>query len=271
MNFILKALPKALTLHALVCLVVAGVTPPATAHDTWFERVDTSTGDSGQPLVLALGSGTQYPVYETPVQPKFLTHFSCADNKGLFKPDSVRAGRRHTVVRVPGVDVKAFSCEMSLQSFEVELAPELVDTYFAEIRASDALRAVLAGQRAKGRAFEERYLKFARFDGPLPPIREKHQAMDVLRVTPRGLLQVGSDTVYEVRRDNKPLPHLPVQLVHEGTPTGHWLRTDSSGRIAFRLPLSGRWLLRAVDLRPPISDDARWESRFIAYTFEVAP
>jgi hypothetical protein len=61
-----------------------------------------------------------------------------------------------------------------------------------------------------------------------------------------------------------------VELLHETTPGGLWARTDAAGRVSFRLPQPGRWLLRGVDLRPPITEDARWESRFIAYTFEVA-
>lgn len=258
-GFVVAALAMAAVFAAL----------PVLAHDTWFERIESN--DAGQPLQLALGTGTHYPRYEDPVQPKVMTHLACTDAQGTaYKPEPARVGRRHSVLRVPGLDASAFSCVMRLQSFEIELAPALVDVYFEEIRASEALRAVLARQRAQGRPFEERYLKFARIEGLVPPPRTESQALDVLRVAPRGPLRVGADGVFEVQRDGKPLADLPVQLLHEAAPAGLWARTDAAGRITLRLPLPGRWLLRGVDLRPPAADGERWDSRFIAYTFEVA-
>lgn len=257
--------------RSLALVVGALSVLPALAHDTWFERVDEPGGAAAPPLQLALGTGNQYPRYEEPVHPKVVTHLACTDARGaIHQPESARVSRRHTVLRVPGPEAGTFSCVVRLQTFEVELAPAIVDLYFDEIRASDALRAVLARQRAQGRPFEERYLKVARIEGVAAPVRDKSQPMDVLRVAPRGLLQAGTEAVFEVQRDGKPLAALPVELLHETTPGGLWGRTDAAGRVSFRLAQPGRWLLRGVDLRPPITEDARWESRFIAYTFEVA-
>ncbi|MBL8340251.1 MAG: DUF4198 domain-containing protein [Rubrivivax sp.] len=247
---------------------------PALAHDTWFERVEAGERAAAQPLQLALGTGTHYPRYEDPVQPKYLAHLACVDGQGTaYKTEPARAGRRHTVVRVPGLDAAAFSCVARLHSFEIELTPALVDVYFEEIRAGDALRAVLSRQRAQGQPFEERYLKVARIEGLVAPARPQsaeRQPLDVLRVAPGGVLKAGAEAVFEVQRDGKPLADQPVQLLNDAAPAGLWARTDAAGRITIRLPLPGRWLLRGVDLRPPASEGARWESRFIAYTFEVA-
>lgn len=257
--------------RSLALVVLATAVGPALAHDTWFERVDNPQGSAGQALQLALGTGNQYPLYEVPVEPKVVSHLTCTDAQGaVHQPESVRVGRRHTLLRVPGPEVGTFSCVARLQSFEVELAPAIVDLYFDDIRADDTLRAVLVRQRAQGRPFEERYLKIARIEGVAAPVRHKNQPLDVLRVTPSGVLQAGADAVFEVQRDGQPLAALPVQLLHETTPGGIWAYTDAAGRVRFRLPQPGRWLLRGVDLRPPKTEDARWESRFIAYTFEVA-
>lgn len=254
---------------ALAGVMMALVAGPLTAmaHDTWFERIDVA---EGQPLHLALGTGTHFPRYEDPVQPKFVEHLACTDGNGKdYQPDPPRMGRRHTVLPVPGLAAAAYSCVARLQPFEIELPPALVDVYFDEIRAADALRAVAAQQRAMGRAFQERYLKVARIEGVSPSPRSGTQPMDVLRVAPDGELKAGTDVVFEVRRDGKPLPDLPVQLLNEALPAGLWARTDTLGRVKLRLPLPGRWLLRGVDLRPPSIEGARWESRFIAYTFEA--
>jgi hypothetical protein len=253
---------------ALIAVALAAGPLVALAHDTWFERIDAA---AGQPLQLALGTGTHFPRYEDPVQAKYVEHLTCTDAKGAaHKPEPAREGRRHTVLRVPGLDAAAFGCVMRLQPFEIELTPALVDVYFDEIRAGEALRAVVARQRALGRPFQERYLKVARIEGVVAPPRAESQPLDVQRVAPGGELKAGAEVVFEVQRDGKPLPDLPVQLLNDAAPAGLWTRTDAAGRVKLRLPLPGRWLLRGVDLRPPAGEGARWESRFIAYTFEVA-
>jgi hypothetical protein len=240
----------------------------ARAHDTWFERVDAA---AGQPLQLALGTGARFPRYEEPVQPKVVEHLACADARGKpHQPEPARVGRRHTVLSVPGLDAAAFSCVARLQTFELELTPALLDVYFEEIRAADTLRAIAAKRRAQGRSFQERYLKVARIEGVWAPPRSEMQPLDVLRVAPGGELQAGAEVVFEVLRDGKPLPDLPMQLLNDAMPAGLWTRTDAAGRVKLRLPLPGRWLLRGVDLRPPPGEGERWESRFIAYTFEAA-
>jgi hypothetical protein len=239
----------------------------AQAHDTWFERIDAA---AGQPLQLALGTGAHFPRFESPVQLKFVEHLACTDAMGkAIKPEPAREGRRHTVLRVAGLDVTAFSCVARLQPFEIDLTPALVDAYFEEIRAADALRAAVAQQRLQRRGFQERYLKVARIEGTLAPPRNSVQPLDVLRVAPGGELRAGAEVTFEVQRDGKPLSALPVQLLHDALPAGLWARTDDAGRIRVRLALPGRWLLRGVDLRPPAGEGARWESRFITYSFEA--
>lgn len=255
---------------ALAAAAVALVAGPqaARAHDTWFERIDAP---AGQPLQLALGTGVHFPRYEEPVLLKYVEHLACTDDRANdHKPELARVGRRHTVLQVPALVTAGFSCVVRLQPFEIELTPALVDIYLDEIRATDALRAIAAKQRAQGRAFEERYLKVARIEGAVASPRAGMQPLDVLRVAPDGELKAGAEAVFEVRRDGKPLPELPVQLLNDTLPVGLWARTDAAGRVKLRLPLPGRWLLRGVDLRPPASEVARWESRFMAYTFEVA-
>lgn len=128
----------------------------------------------------------------------------------------------------------------------------------------------MAKQRAEGRVFQERYVKVARIEGAEATPRADSQPLDAMRAAPAGVLRAGAVATFEVQRDGKPLPELPVQLLHDALPAGLWSRTDAAGRIQLRLPLPGRWLLRGVDLRPPAAEGMRWESRFIAYAFEVA-
>jgi uncharacterized GH25 family protein len=73
---------------------------------------------------------------------------------------------------------------------------------------------------------------------------------------------------FQVLREGQPLAGLDVELISAQVRTGFWLRTDAQGLAEVRLPLAGRWLLRATELRQTDAAAGRWESRFITLAFE---
>ena len=78
---------------------------------------------------------------------------------------------------------------------------------------------------------------------------------------------------------------LPVSLTYEGRPLSGALvvamnrlnpaaklmaRTDNNGRVAFRLPESGMWLIKAVHMIPAAAGtNADWASFWASLTFEL--
>ncbi|MFN2385962.1 MAG: DUF4198 domain-containing protein [Thermoanaerobaculia bacterium] len=46
-------------------------------------------------------------------------------------------------------------------------------------------------------------------------------------------------------------------------------RSDAGGRVAFRLPAGGVWLVKAVHIEPIAAEDADWESFWASLTFEL--
>jgi uncharacterized GH25 family protein len=56
-----------------------------------------------------------------------------------------------------------------------------------------------------------------------------------------------------------------------GERKGETRRTDANGRVLFRLPRPGAWLLRGTDLRKSGRADADWESDFVTLTLEAKP
>jgi hypothetical protein len=63
------------------------------------------------------------------------------------------------------------------------------------------------------------------------------------------------------------VPFAAVGFVEAGTrPPGTLARTDAAGRVAFRLPASGRWMLRATVIRRASSPTLDWESDFATLT-----
>lgn len=249
----------------LLSCALAGLT--ARAHDTWFEP---QTG--GDAVELLIGSGNRFPLYEGGVGGDAFAKSGCrgADGKAI-----ALAFRRHvrkaTLLRADTRgDAGALTCWAQLQPFDVELTPELVQTYFKEIRPSAALVAAWDKLRAQGLPFRERYVKSVRHDGAgVVEPKPVGTAIDVLRLTPTGTPKVGADASFQLLRDGQPMADFPVELVNEASPLGLWLRTDAQGRVTIKLPLPGRWLLRGTELKLAAADPTRWESWFIAYSFDA--
>ena len=84
-----------------------------------------------------------------------------------------------------------------------------------------------------------------------------------------GSPQRGDEVTFTLLRDGQPLAGLPLELKSALTRLSFWTQTDGAGRATLRLPLAGRWLARAVDLRLSTTAPDEWESRFVTLAFEV--
>jgi hypothetical protein len=232
------------------------------AHDTWFEALPNGN--------IALGTGNRFPVTELAVDDKFFAKRGCVTADGAARElEKLRFTDKATLLRTKG-GVSALTCFVQLEPFEIDLPPDKIEIYFKEIRPSAAVLTAWADLKARGLPFKERYTKSARIDtGADASAQPTGTAMDALRVSPRGALTVGSEAVFQVLLDGKPLTDFPVELINERSPIGLWHRTDAQGRITAKLPLPGRWILRGVELKLSASDATRWKSQFITYAFEV--
>lgn len=260
------ARPLAAPLLAALVGLVAGL--PARAHDTWF--APRGAGASGE-SVLALATGNRFPVAETAVDFQYFAQHGCRGADGAARPIELqRYTERESLLRVRGV-APPMSCFVQIAPFDIELPPDKIELYFAEIKPSAAVLAAWATLKARGLPFRERYVKSARIDlGAQPaPSAPVGIAMDVLRLAPAGALAVGTEATFQVLREGRPLADFPVELVNERSALGLWQRTDAQGRVRIKLPLPGRWLLRGTDLRLAPGDPTRWDSRFVTYAFDV--
>lgn len=257
---------------------LALLTAPALAHDTWFERLSVGPG----PVLLALGTGNQFPLRETGVGAEYLVQQGCstAGAAGTETPaaaasalTAVRVGASALLLRGPA---GAHSCWAQLQAFELEMPADKVALYLDEVNASAEQRAAWAQMQRRGLPWRERYTKSARIElgsgspaGPGSAVAPVQLALDAqLQRQPDGLL-------FTVLRDGQPLPGQAVELraalaaPGAAAPTGQWHRTDAQGRLRLPLPPSGRWLLRGIDLRPSVVTADAWESRFLTLAFDV--
>lgn len=264
MNPVAPAPRKLVAMKLSVLLAVACIAAPsARAHDTWFERRPAGAGE----VLLALGTGTQFPRFDSGIDAKYLVEQGCR-NAGRSQPlQPLRNDDTALVVRGSGA---AQACWAQLTPFEVDLAPDKIEVYLREIGADAALRATWAEMHARGLPWKESYTKNARIalaDGasaePVP------LAMDVL-LQPGGAPRAGRPLAFQVLRDGQPLPAQAVELRNDRIAIGIWRRTDGEGRFAMPNGLpAGRWVARAVDLRPSTDPAVTWVSRFVTLAFQV--
>jgi hypothetical protein len=252
--------------HLLLALAIALGAASAHAHDTWFEPQPGSN-----PVEFLIGSGNRFPLYEGGVGGDAFAKSGCRGADGKTVALTFRRHlRKATLLRADASDAAPLTCWAQLQPFDVELTPELVQTYFKEIRPSADVIAAWDKQRAQGVPFRERYVKSARHDGAgVVDPQPTGIAFDVLRIAPAGAPKVGAEASFQLLRDGRPIVDFPVEFVNEASPLGLWQRTDAQGRVTMKLPLPGRWLLRGTELRPPPDAQTPWLSWFVAYSFEA--
>lgn len=251
--------------------------PAAWAHDTWFSR----QASPGAPLGLALSTGTRYPQRQFNPTAASLQQAACRTAGGrrlALTPTTEAADHLRLQTQVPA-QAGGLSCWAELHPFNVELKPDIVAVYFAEIHPPEAVRQAWAEMQARGVTWQERYTKYARIDlasaapGGPPGLAgdglPTGLAMDILLdrsapLRPRGEVR------FQVLRLGKPLPNFAVELVSDQLRYGRWVTTDDEGRATVTVPFAGGWLLRGTDLYPSPDQPDRWESRFVTLAFEVA-
>ena len=232
--------------RTLLGIAVAAAQGPAIAHDTWFER---QAGDA-QGLRLLLGTGSQFPAYETGIDERYLATQGCrraaiaggaggaGSEVGPMKP----AGQAQAAL-ILHAPADASSCWAQLSALRIELPADKIETYLREIQASAELRATWAEMAGRGVRWVERYTKHARVElgaaAPLPV----SMGMDMV-VEGGTRLRAGDTVRVQVLRDGQALPGFAVEWRTDASRLGIWRRTDARGRVELKLPLAGHWLLQ---------------------------
>jgi hypothetical protein len=240
------------------CCAAALATLAATAgaHDTWFERLPAAAGEA----VLALGTGTQFPAYESGIDARYLVRQGCRDATAAHAMQPLRNEPTALLLRA---SAGAQTCWAQLEAFTIELPAEKIAVYMHEINANPEVRAAWADIQRRGLPWKERYTKHARIELGGANAQPTTMAMDAL------LENSGETLTLRVLRDGLPLPGLAVELRGEASRYGIWRRTDAQGRVQVPALPAGRWVLRGTDLRLSSNTPDTWESRFVTLAFEI--
>lgn len=269
---------------AIALLLLA--TAPASAHDTWFAvRAQALPGN----VVLTLGTGDQFPTYEFTIPPAMLARHGCRQGAQSSDLTPVAQAATALVLRTRAATAEPLVCWAQLEPSELVLAPDKIGVYLDEIDAGPELRATWAVMAARGKPWKERYTKHSRvlLAGAGAPSEAPASVsglaavastawptpmdMDVLLESPVADLREGRELVFRVLREGQPLAGFSIELRGAAAGSARWLRTDAEGRVRFRAPAAGRWVLRGTDLRLTEGRPDEWDSRWINLAFEIRP
>jgi uncharacterized GH25 family protein len=82
--------------------------------------------------------------------------------------------------------------------------------------------------------------------------------------------RAGEGFPFRVLLRGKPAAGVLVAALRRDAPqTPLTARSDAGGRVTFRLPAAGMWLVKAVHIEPLAARDAEWESFWASLTFEL--
>jgi uncharacterized GH25 family protein len=94
-------------------------------------------------------------------------------------------------------------------------------------------------------------------------------ALEIVAEKDPTTLREGDELPVRVLKNGAPYPDFSLNAVAAGETKGETRKSDSAGRVVFRLNKAGPWLLRGTDVRKSTKIDADWESDFATLTFEV--
>lgn len=260
------------TLAAICSCLIVAATAGTRAHDFWIEAT------AYRPAVGAL-VGLRLLVGERmlgdPVtrEPEFIDRFVVARGSGEQQVPGRDGGHPAGILRVDGPGLLVVGYESKPRP--VELTPEKFEQYLGE-EGLDEIRTLLPSGRATSKARElfSRCAKALLLAGPASGA-ESDRAL--------GL-------TFELVSEKNPYAatpgeELPFRLTYRGRPKAGALviaisqqdasiklsaRSDRQGRIAFRFPRRGVWLVKAVHMVPgQPGAKVDWQSFWASITFEL--
>ncbi len=242
------------------------------AHDMWIEPATFSPA-GGQIVAVRLRVGQDLIGDPVPRNPALIKQFVVEDAEG--RRDVVgRAGADPAgLVRVasPGLAVIGYYSHPSA----VELSAEKFDQYLKEEGLDTA--AALRARRSQTGAVREIFSRCSKsliLSGSTNKMEgDRSLGFPLELVAERNpyLMIAGQDLPVRLTYEGKPLTGALVVAINQVSPAEKLMaRSDANGRVRFRLPRGGIWLVKAVHMIPaPAEAHADWESFWASLTFDL--
>jgi uncharacterized GH25 family protein len=254
----------------VILVALAGVS--LSAHDMWIEPT-TFLPASDRTIGLRLRVGQDLMGDPLPRDPQLISQFIIVDAAGK-KPVVGRDGADPAgLVRLttPGLAIVGYRSNPS----PIVLPAEKFNQYLTDegLEPIASIRAERHQTTADAHEIFARCAKSLLLSGPASPIQHDQVLGFTLElVAERNPYALGRDEDLPVKLlyEGKPLPGALVVAMNRAQPSARLTaRSDKNGRVRFRLPEGGMWLVKAVHMIPaPAGSGAEWASFWASLTFE---
>jgi uncharacterized GH25 family protein len=256
----------ALALILLVALL-------ASAHDTWL-LARRAVVQPGSKVTLDLTSGMAFPLLDTSIKQDRVDVAKVRLHAKTFDITDRLNSPKSLMFRPTLPDEGIATIWVDLKPRSLELTPAQVKEYLSEIDATPEVRE--AWKRSTTGRWRESYVKHTKtFVLVGSPAKDDSWSEPVgmsLEFVPEKdptSLVAGDKLPVRVLRNGTPLANFAVSIVRSGSAHGKFQNSDAAGRVEFKLPYRGKWMLRGTELRQSSQPDTEWESDFTTLTFVV--
>lgn len=269
---------RRLALHRVALLVLAMIAVGGgtlTAHDMWIEPA-TFSPQTGEIVGVRLRVGQNLLGDPLPRDPALINQFFVEDAAGR-KPLVGRDGANPAGflrVAVPGLLVVGYHSNPSF----IEETAEKFNQYLRE-EGLDAVAALRARRNETGTKVHELFSRCAKSlilsgaPGAAQSDRPLGFPLELVAERNPYVMRADEDLPFRLTYQNRPLAGALVIAINRLNPTAKLTaRSGADGRVRFRLPPGGMWLVKAVHMVPaPAGTNAEWVSYWASLTFEPGP
>ncbi len=246
------------------------------AHETWLSPNQGYVAP-GMPVRLGLTSGGAFPIPESAIEPARLGKFGVRLAGETLTPTFLPGPRSLKFSLTPPRDKEGFATAfVSLKPRKLTLTEALVVEYLAEIGQADAFLAKWKA-RTPPRTWREEYTKHAKAFFRVGKATDESwktpvgQNLEFIPLSDPTRASATTEFAVEVLRAGAPAAKFTlIALVDAKTPRAFAV-TDESGRAAFKLDRTGRWLIEGIDLRESTKSGLDFESDFATMLVTVVP
>lgn len=244
------------------------------AHDTWLLPARTIISP-GTKIRFDLTSGMKFPVPETAIKMDRLQVARCRLKGSTFDLPQQTLGRNSLLLETTFTESGLAVVWVDLKPRALELTPKQVGEYLEEIDAPPSVRDAWtsAGPTRRWREIYTKHSKTYIAVGDIGSDRSWSEpvgmALEIVVERNPTSLRAGNALPVRVMKNGLPVPDFPVGIVHANSVYSKSQKTDNEGRVMFKLPFRGRWMVRGTELRPSNKPDTEWESDFTTLTIEV--
>jgi uncharacterized GH25 family protein len=260
--------------HALLLLALLAATSASlAAHDMWIDPTAFAPA-VGKLIGIRLRVGQDLLGDPLPRDPALIDQFVVVEPAGrkdiLGRDGADPAGLLR--VTTPGLFVIGY------QSHPSQIAlPAAKFNQYVKDEGLEAIAALRAGRHQTNAEAHEAFARCAKslvLAGPANANQHDQSLGFTLELVAERnpyLSAAGDELPVRLTYHQRPLAGALVVAINRGSPSAKLsARSDQDGRVRFRLPEGGMWLIKAVHMVPaPAGTKAQWASFWASLTFEL--